>query len=64
MYFKGQMHTSQIITGENNSRECDGREMWLVCGRGAYRDLVWKSEGKRPLEKPGHRREDNIKTDV
>jgi len=30
----------------------------------AYRVLVEKPEGNRPLEKPRHRWEDNIKTDV
>jgi hypothetical protein len=29
--------------------------------RGAYRVLVGKPEGKRPLGRPGHRWEDNIK---
>ena len=32
--------------------------------RGAYRVLVEKPEGKRPLEKPRHRWEDNIKMDL
>jgi hypothetical protein len=32
--------------------------------RGPYRVLVWKPEGKRPLERSRHRWEDNIKTDV
>jgi hypothetical protein len=31
-------------------------------GRSAYRVLVGKREGKRPLVKPRHRWEDNIKT--
>jgi hypothetical protein len=30
-------------------------------GRGAYRILVWRSEGRRPLGRPRHRWEDNIK---
>jgi hypothetical protein len=30
--------------------------------RGAYRVLVKKPEGRRPLERPRHRRGDNIKT--
>jgi hypothetical protein len=30
-------------------------------GRGVYRVLVQKPEGKRPLGRPRHRREDNIK---
>jgi hypothetical protein len=32
--------------------------------RGVYRVLVEKPEGKKPLETPRHRREDNIKTDL
>jgi hypothetical protein len=35
----------------------------LVETRNAHRILVGKPEGKRPLEKPRHRREDNIKMD-
>jgi hypothetical protein len=31
---------------------------------GVYRILVEKPEGKRPLGKPRHRREDNIKMDL
>jgi hypothetical protein len=33
-------------------------------GRGVYRVLVRKPEGKRPLERPMRRWEDNIKTDL
>ena len=32
--------------------------------KGAYRDLVGKPEGKRPLGKPSHRWEDNIQMDL
>jgi hypothetical protein len=32
--------------------------------RGAYRALVRKSEGRRPLERPRRRWEDNIKMDL
>ena len=32
--------------------------------RGVYRVLVGKTEGKRPLGRPRHRREDNIKMDL
>ena len=32
--------------------------------RGVYRVLVKKPEGKRPLGRPRHRREDNIKMDL
>jgi hypothetical protein len=33
-------------------------------GRGVYRFLVGRPEGKRPLERPRHRWEDNIKMDL
>jgi hypothetical protein len=33
-------------------------------GRGAYRVLVGRREGKRPLERPRRRWEDNIKMDL
>jgi hypothetical protein len=33
-------------------------------GRGVYRVLVWKPEGKRPLGRHRRRWEDNIKMDV
>ena len=32
--------------------------------RGVYRVLVGKAEGKRPLGRPRHRLEDNIKMDL
>jgi len=32
--------------------------------RGAYRVLMRKLEGKKPLERPMHRREGNIKMDL
>jgi hypothetical protein len=32
--------------------------------RGVHRVLVGKPEGKRPLGRPGYRREDNIKMDL
>jgi hypothetical protein len=33
-------------------------------GRGVYRVLVWRPERKRPLGRPSHRWEDNIKKDL
>ena len=36
----------------------------MVKGRGVYRVLVGKPEGKRPLGKPRRRWEDNIKMDL
>jgi hypothetical protein len=38
--------------------------MWHVWGRGAYRALVGKPEGRRPLGRPRRRWEDNIKMDL
>jgi hypothetical protein len=32
--------------------------------KGAYSDLVGKPEGRRPLRRPRHRWEDNIKMDL
>jgi hypothetical protein len=36
----------------------------MVEGRGVYRVLVGKPEGKRPLGRPKRRWEDNIKMDI
>jgi hypothetical protein len=36
----------------------------MVEGRGIYRILVGKPEGKRPLGRPMHRWEDNIKMEL
>ena len=39
--------------------------MWRICGvEGVHRVLVGKPEGKRPLGRPRHRWEDNIKMDL
>jgi hypothetical protein len=32
--------------------------------KGAYRILVWRPDGRRPLGRPRRRREDNIKMDL
>ena len=44
-------------------------EIGMACdtmeeGRGVHKVLVGKSEGKRPLGRPRHRWEDNIKMDL
>jgi hypothetical protein len=41
-----------------------GHVAWMGEGKGAYRVLVGKSEGKRPLGRPRRRWEDNIKMDL
>jgi hypothetical protein len=42
----------------------DGHVEHMDEGRGAYRVLVRRPEGKRPLGRPRRRREDNIKMDL
>jgi hypothetical protein len=60
------LYTSPNIVTVNKS----GRIRWaghvvrMVEGRGVYRVLVGRSEGKRPLGRPRRRWEDNIKTDL
>jgi len=41
-----------------------GHVVYMVEGRGVYRVLVGKPGGKRPLGRPRHRWEDNIKMDL
>jgi hypothetical protein len=38
--------------------------MWHAWGGGDYRVLVGRPEGKRPLGRPRHRWEDNIRMDL
>jgi hypothetical protein len=38
--------------------------MWYVWERNAYKVLMGKPEGKRPLERPRHRWEDGIRMDL
>jgi hypothetical protein len=41
-----------------------GHVAWMWKGRGVYRVLVGKPEGKRPLGRLRHRWEDNIKVEI
>jgi hypothetical protein len=41
-----------------------GHMACMLEGRGAYRVLVGRPKGKRPLGRPRHRWEDNIKMDL
>jgi hypothetical protein len=58
-----------VISSPNIVRVIKSRKMiWaghVACrggeGRGVYRVLVGRPEGKKPLERPRHRWEDNIK---
>jgi len=43
---------------------CAGHVARMREGRGVHRVLVGKPEGKRPLQRPRHRWEDNIKMDL
>jgi hypothetical protein len=42
----------------------EGHVVRMGEGRDVYRVLVGRPEGKRPLERPRHRWEDNIKLDL
>ena len=44
--------------------EVGGNVACVEEGRGVYRDLVGKPEGRRPLGRPRHRWEDNIKLNL
>jgi hypothetical protein len=57
--------TSNIV------RVIKSRKMWWAGhvarmgeGRGVYRVLIWRPEGKRPLGRPRRRWEDNIKMNL
>jgi hypothetical protein len=65
----GELHS--LYSSPNIVRVIKSRRMrWaghVVCmgeGRGVYRVLVGRPEGKRPLGKPRRRWEDNIKMDL
>jgi hypothetical protein len=60
------LHSSPNIIWVIKSRRM--RWAWHVArmgeGRGAYRNLVRRPEGRRPLKRPRRRWEDNIKMDL
>jgi hypothetical protein len=60
------MYSSPNIIRVIKSRRMkwDGHVVRMGEGRGFYRVLVGKPEGKRPLGRPRHRWEDNIKMDL
>jgi hypothetical protein len=62
---------NDLYSSRNIIRVIKSRRMrWaghIACmgeGRGACRILVWRPEGRRPLGRPRHRWEDNIKMDL
>jgi hypothetical protein len=60
------LYSSPTIVRVIKSRRmrCAGHVAHIGDRRGMYRVLVGKPEGKRPLERPGRRWEDNIKVDL
>jgi hypothetical protein len=60
------LYSSQNIVRVIKSRRMRwaGHVARMEEGRGVYRVLVGRPEGKRPLVRPMHRWEDNIKMDV
>jgi hypothetical protein len=60
------LYSSQNIVRVIKSRRMKwaGHVARMGEGRGVYRVLVGRSEGKRPLGRPRHRWEDNIKLDL
>ena len=57
------LYSSPNIVSVSKSRRMRwaGHVVHMEQGRGVYRVLVGKPEGKRPLGRPRHRWEDNIK---
>ena len=58
-----------LLTQYCSGDKIEKNEMGMACStygerKGVYRVLVGKPEGKRPLGKPRHRWEDNIKMDL
>jgi hypothetical protein len=56
------LNTIQVIKSQR--LRWTGRVAHMGKSRSAYRALVREPEGRRPLGKPGHRWEDNIKMDL
>jgi hypothetical protein len=56
--------SSNIVRVIKSEDEGAGHVARMGEGRGVYRVLVGRSEGKRPLGKPRRRWEDNIKMDL
>jgi len=50
--------------GDKTEESAAGHVVHMVERRGVYRNLVRRSEGKRPLGRPRLRWEDNIKMDL
>ena len=51
-----------ILSGDQNKKEID--VACMVDTKGAYRALVRRPDGKRPIRGPRHRLENNIKMNL
>jgi hypothetical protein len=62
--FVGQLLTNHYLGNPIKKNEMDG--VYGMCGgrKDAYRVLVRRPKGKRPLERPRHRWKDNIKINL
>jgi hypothetical protein len=56
--------TTQYHVGDKIKKRWMGHVARMGEGRGMYRVLVGKPEGKRPLGRPKHRWKDNIKMEI
>jgi hypothetical protein len=65
-YELNNLYSSLNIVRVIKSRRmrCAGHVTCIGEGKGVYRVLVGRPEGKRPLGRPGHRWEENIKMDL
>jgi hypothetical protein len=52
-----------VLVIESRKMRWEGHVARMGEGRGVYRVLVGKHEGKRPLGRPRHRWEDNVRMD-
>jgi hypothetical protein len=59
------LYSTEYFSGDRNEKnEMVGNVARVGEGKGAYRVLVGKPEGKRQLGKPRRRQEDNIEKDI
>jgi len=58
------MANSVLLTKYFSGNQIKKNEIGKACGRGAYKVLVGRPEGKRPFVRPRHLWEDSIKVDV
>jgi hypothetical protein len=64
MLWNSQRSLTIRLIFQYNLKRWAGHVAHLGARRGAYRVLVGKPEGRRPLEGPRHRWDDNFKVDL